>query len=126
MIDPEMIAEGRRMDAAATPPPWRIEYDSDGDEYNDYGTWPYALKGPRRADGRKGAVTEIGDLTDADAELIPLMRNTFAGLLAAAKTLERVREALADHPRCEKHPDDDEVKCGWKRAVLDIQRALES
>lgn len=36
----------------------------------------------------------------------------------------RVEAALGNHPRCEKHPDDDIVTCGWKSAVLDVQAAL--
>ena len=42
-----------------------------------------------------------------------------------AKTLAPIRAALADHPRCDIHPDDDPIKCGWKRAVADIQAALD-
>ena len=38
----------------------------------------------------------------------------------------RVRVALSNYPRaCEKHPDDDVIRCGWKSAVLDVQNALE-
>lgn len=40
------------------------------------------------------------------------------------QALEKVRAAIANHPACEAHPDDDVVKCGWKQAVLDIQAAL--
>ena len=42
-----------------------------------------------------------------------------------AKTLAPIRAALADHPRCDTHPDDDPIKCGWERAVADIQAALD-
>ena len=42
-----------------------------------------------------------------------------------AKTLAPIRAALANHPRCDIHPDDDPIKCGWKRAVADIQAALD-
>ena len=42
-----------------------------------------------------------------------------------AKTLAPIRAALADHPRCDIHPDDDPIKCGWKRAVADIQAVLD-
>ena len=42
-----------------------------------------------------------------------------------AKTLAPIRAALAGHPRCDIHPDDDPIKCGWKRAVADIQAALD-
>jgi hypothetical protein len=40
-------------------------------------------------------------------------------------TVDRARSALAEHPRCDVHPDDDPVSCGWKRAVADVQRALD-
>lgn len=39
--------------------------------------------------------------------------------------LDAVRAALAGHPKCEEHPDGDVIKCGWKRAVLDVQHALD-
>ena len=42
-----------------------------------------------------------------------------------AKTLAPIRAALANHPRCDIHPDDDPIKCGWKQAVADIQAALD-
>lgn len=42
-----------------------------------------------------------------------------------AKTLAPIRAALADHPRCDIHPDDDPIKCGWERAVADIQAVLD-
>lgn len=45
-------------------------------------------------------------------------------LEAAEAKVERVRTALANHPRCERHPDDDPITCGWKSAVLDVQAAL--
>ena len=43
----------------------------------------------------------------------------------AAKALAPIRAALAGHPRCDIHPDDDPIKCGWKKAVADIQAALD-
>lgn len=42
-----------------------------------------------------------------------------------AKTLAPIRAALADHPRCDIRPDDDPIKCGWERAVADIQAVLD-
>ena len=42
-----------------------------------------------------------------------------------AKTLAPIRAALADHPRCDIHPDDDPITCGWKRAVASVQAALD-
>ena len=42
-----------------------------------------------------------------------------------AKTLAPIRAALAGHPCCDIRPDDDPIKCGWKRAVADIQAVLD-
>lgn len=39
-------------------------------------------------------------------------------------TLDKVRAARSNHPECDKHDDEDVVKCGWKNAVLDIDKAL--
>lgn len=40
--------------------------------------------------------------------------------------VEAVRTALAQHPRCDVHPDDDVITCGWKLAVAGVQRALDT
>ena len=54
-----------------------------------------------------------------------------AGYLAAherevrAQALAPIREALAHHPRCDIHPDDDPITCGWRRAVASVQAALD-
>ena len=42
-----------------------------------------------------------------------------------AQALAPIRAALANHPRCDIHPDDDPIKCGWKQAVADIQAVLD-
>ena len=44
---------------------------------------------------------------------------------APTTALDKVRTALAEHPRCDRHDDDDPVTCGWKSAVLDVQAALD-
>ena len=44
---------------------------------------------------------------------------------APATALDKVRGALAEHPRCDRHGADDPVTCGWKSAVLDVQAALD-
>lgn len=81
------IAEGHRLDAAATSGTWSVVYDSDGDEYEDYGTWPCALIGPKSACSwrEENRVTEINELSDADAELIVWVRNRLPALLDAAE-----------------------------------------
>ena len=43
----------------------------------------------------------------------------------ALAAIERVRAALSNHPRCDRHPDGGPVTCGWKRAVIDVQHALD-
>lgn len=42
-----------------------------------------------------------------------------------AQALAPIRAALAHHPRCDIRPDDEPIKCGWKRAVADIQAVLD-
>ena len=43
---------------------------------------------------------------------------------APTTALDKVRAALANHPRCDRH-DDDPVRCGWQLAVLDVQAVLD-
>lgn len=45
------------------------------------------------------------------------------------ETIQRVRDARANHPEipaCDRYTDDDDdtIKCGWKRALEDIDKAL--
>lgn len=44
----------------------------------------------------------------------------------AEAALERVREARAGYPECDKYDDDSPVVCGWKRTVQSIDAALEA
>jgi hypothetical protein len=47
-----------------------------------------------------------------------------AQLRVALERIERIREARGNHPECEKHPEDNTITCGWKRAVQDIDKVL--
>lgn len=40
------------------------------------------------------------------------------------RTLDAIRVARSNHPECKKHPGDDNMTCGWKAAILDIDKAL--
>lgn len=45
---------------------------------------------------------------------------------ALEATIQRVNTALSNHPRtCDKHTDESPITCGWKRAVIDVQDALD-
>ena len=47
--------------------------------------------------------------------------------IAAEEEVAAVRESLEAHPNaCDRHTEDDPIKCGWKRAVADVTRALDS
>lgn len=53
------------------------------------------------------------------------MNEALAERDALAAKLAAVRDALAGHPVCDVHPDDDPISCCWKRAVADVQTALD-
>lgn len=64
------------------------------------------------------------------APTVEISRTELLALLSrleqAEQDVARVREALSNHPRtCDQHTEDDPVKCGWKRAVIDVQHALD-
>lgn len=75
-----------------------------------------------RAVAAEEALAKVEDERD---RLAAELRRTTKERDEARAAIERVRKALSDHPRCEKHPDDDVISCGWKRAVLDVHRALD-
>jgi hypothetical protein len=48
------------------------------------------------------------------------------GIVEDQQTIARIRAALSSHPRaCDAHTEDDPITCGWKQAVLDVQKALD-
>ena len=65
----------------------------------------------------------LGSIAALSARIAELQQN----IRARDSALQRVREALAGHPdpRCEKHPDEDAVTCGWKSAYASVLWALD-
>ncbi|WP_280502038.1 hypothetical protein [Nocardia farcinica] len=63
----------------------------------------------------QGHPTDLADALDAVLDERDRLRGTVA----------RVNTALAQHPRCDTHPDGDVISCGWKRAVADVQAAID-
>lgn len=68
-------------------------------------------------------------MSNTDSQRLESMRRQRDGyrnqLRKTEQQIQRVREALGNHPRtCDQHTEDDPVKCGWKRAVIDVQNAL--
>lgn len=76
------------------------------------------------------AHTALEDMGLADAEFIAAFNpETVLALLdrveTAERALQRVREALARHPECDRYEGGGPISCGWKYAVADITSALE-
>ena len=70
------------------------------------------------------------DLTDVEGDLqeemgITNIMSEIRKEQIREEILAPIREALSNHPRCDVHPEDDPVSCGWKRAVLDVQNVLD-
>lgn len=104
----DLIAEGRRLYAAALDSgEHRVVLSSEGDTAptTDLLVW---------------AGNNLPVLLDALDEAEAASART----AALEAVIDRARTALSGHPRCEVHPADDLVSCGWKRAVADVQRAL--
>ncbi|WIC40260.1 hypothetical protein SEA_HOLLIDAY_65 [Gordonia phage Holliday] len=45
-------------------------------------------------------------------------------LIQQRVVLAAMERALEGHPECDQHGPDDVIKCGWKRAVADVRKAL--
>ena len=114
------LNELRKIAEAATPGPWEI----DGPAHPG----PDDTLPLHNNDG--GAIAYVQPLWD-DAEFIarfdpPTVLALLSRLEQAEQAVQRVREALGNHPRtCDQHTEDDPVKCGWKLAVIDVQNALD-
>ncbi|MBF6538201.1 hypothetical protein IU418_13405 [Nocardia farcinica] len=127
----DLTTDLRQLLAAATPGPFTVS--------DDTGVFANLQSLHRLAPGKDGWRERVAsNMRSADAALIAGVLNHLPVLLdaldeaeeASARTaaleavIDRARTALAGHPRCEVHPADDLVSCGWKRAVADVQRAL--
>lgn len=67
-----------------------------------------------------------GVMASRNVELTACNREAQDRLEQAEAAVARVREAINSHPRtCDRHTEDDPVKCGWQRAVIDVQDALD-
>ncbi|MFS0832015.1 hypothetical protein ABC337_15295 [Arthrobacter sp. 1P04PC] len=113
MTPEQLDAIQARVDAA-TEGPWRVEHDN-ADDYEagiNYGDYPYALHGPKNASltteqlerpflqDYKNRVSEMSEMTDADAEFIAHARTDVPALLALVRSqqaqIERVEAAIRD------------------------------
>lgn len=101
----EIVAEGRRLGAAATPGPWKFERETfDGTKYaggllalfaegEDETVCWYRAVVPQRIKTGEEEFVQFG--TPADAALVAFARNNFARLLAVAEAAMEMREAQA-------------------------------
>lgn len=80
-----------------------------------------------RITDREGAdaAARVAELETANTRVQTFYERARRERSDALAVVDRVRAALARHPRCDIHPDDDVISCGWKLAVADVQRALE-
>jgi hypothetical protein len=89
MIDPELIAEGRAIDIAATSPPWTAEKLSSGSaQILGYASGPVGFVG-----SREGGDADVPAV--AEAEAIAWMRNNLGALLDALEDTQSALERLA-------------------------------
>lgn len=77
------------------------------------------------------AIRERAQALDRQAK-VEFFRNASTEVLNLCDEVERLRSivaevqaALAGHPECDKYGPDDVISCGWKKAVADVQRAVE-
>jgi len=101
---------------AATPGPWEVDVNR---PFSRDLVGIFALN-------ERGYAVKFDDREQplrATAEFIAHARQD---LPALSKALRAVIEALAGHPECDVHPDDDPVTCGWKAAVIDVRNAIQA
>ncbi|MGI5222999.1 hypothetical protein [Nocardia sp. CA-290969] len=91
---------------------------------NDPRGWLATLD--ERNDRIKALAGECAELRDSARGYESIRQHQGARIAELEALVGQVRAALAGHPRCDVHPDADPVSCGWKRAVADVQRALDT
>lgn len=94
----------RQLCAAASPGPWRVEYercDCGGDYPCDHGEYPYALRGPVRVDPLGDhAPSEVSEMLPADVEFVAAARTAMPALLAKIDGLTAVLCSIAFGHEC--------------------------
>lgn len=123
----------------ATQSDWWVQYESA--DFPPFERYAYAICGPTdegtlstgwlSEEYKQQYGHQISDVPGiADAEHIatfdpPTVLALIERARAAEATLERVREAIARHPKCDRYEDSDPVSCGWKSAYASVLWALE-
>lgn len=95
MADQDLIAEGRRLLTDASPSPWNVCDDNEGDGWPPRPLW--CIRNPEfdtaeDTDEWHGLNIVVDTGTKADAELIAHMRNTYGAVL---DELEQARKSVA-------------------------------
>lgn len=119
MLTPDLIAEGRRLEAAATPGPWLTEKppkDADG--------WATGVVVAATARGQALYATPPGgSFPESDRQLIAFLRNHTAALLDAADAERRLRELLAGcYGGAALYADDGELQDNREHPTIDFLR----
>lgn len=78
-----------------------------------------------QADTIERLADELAQAQNNHADLVRKYRERGTRITEARNTIKRIAEARKAHPECDVHPDDDPIQCGWKQAVVDIDKALE-
>lgn len=98
-----------------------VESGEDTDGAQDWQSYFRPLKYPSWVDAVRQNVTSLVEERD-EAQLDEYQQRMRAE--AAEATLDRIREVVSGHPKCDVHPDGDVVTCGWKRAYGSVVAAL--
>lgn len=66
-------------------------------------------------------------VNEMDRDQPRLSGPTITFMTGAEWQREQIKKLLANHPdpRCDEHPDDDQISCGWKRAYTDLLNYME-